>query len=65
MSVSSDFTTPHQRAYKALDELLKAIANLPMNYILTHPPLHNAFNEGTTALDRAVKEGRYVVQTRE
>ena len=51
-----------KEAYKALDELLKAIGNLPMNFIVDRPPLHNAHEEGTNVIDRAVKEGRYVPQ---
>ena len=49
-----------KEVYEALDKLLKAIGNLPMNYIVSRPPLHKAHEEGTNVIDRAVKEGRYV-----
>lgn len=55
----------HKNAYKALDELLKAVSQLPMSYIVSRPPLFKAFNQGTVELDRAVKEHRYVVLSRE
>ena len=55
------FTTPHQEAYKTLDELLKAVGQLPMNFIMDRPPLQKAVNRGLEAIDLAVKEGHYVV----
>ena len=51
--------------YKALDELLKAIGNLPMNFIMDRPPLHKAVEQGSLVIDLAVKEGRYVVSSGE
>lgn len=48
--------------YKALDDLLKAVGNLPMNFITSRPPLHKAVEQGVIVIDQAVKAGRYVVQ---
>ena len=50
-----------REAYSALDELLRGIGLLPMNSITTRPVLHKAIDRGMEVLDRAVKEGRYVV----
>lgn len=55
----------HQKAYKALDELIKAVGQLPTHEVLTRPPLYRAVNDGLKELDRAVKEHRYVVPSRE
>ncbi len=57
--MTQDLGTIHE-AYKALDDLLKAVSNLPMKFIVDHPPLHKAFDQGTLVIDQAVKEGRYV-----
>ena len=46
----------------ALDNLLKAIGNLSMNYITARPPLHKAIEQGHEVIDEAVREGRYVIQ---
>ncbi|KKK91845.1 hypothetical protein LCGC14_2416180 [marine sediment metagenome] len=51
--------------YETLDELLKGIGLLPMNNITTRPVLHKAVDRGMEVLDRAVKEGRYVVPSGE
>ncbi|KKL46234.1 hypothetical protein LCGC14_2347600 [marine sediment metagenome] len=48
------------QAYEALDGLLKAIGNLPMNFIMDRPPLMRAVNQGHEVIDEAVREGRYV-----
>jgi hypothetical protein len=48
--------------YRALDDLLKAVSNLPMKFIVDRPPLHKAFEQGTLVIDQAVKGGRYVPQ---
>jgi hypothetical protein len=50
-----------QTAYKALDELLKAVSNLSVSYIGARPPLWQAYNKGVEVLDQAVKEKRYVL----
>ncbi|KKM85777.1 hypothetical protein LCGC14_1285600 [marine sediment metagenome] len=52
-----------REAYSALDELLIGIGLLPMNLVTTRPVLHKAVDRAMEVLDRAVKEGRYVVQT--
>ncbi len=46
-------------AYKALDELLAAVGNLPFKFIRSHPPLDRAVEQGHKVIDEAVKEGRY------
>ena len=57
-----NFTTPVEyETYKALDELLEAIGRLPLNQVTTRPPLQKAYVQGCEIIDRAVKEGRYVV----
>jgi len=45
----------------ALDNLLKAVGNLPLNFIMDRPPLQRAVNQGHEVIDEAVREGRYVV----
>jgi len=50
-----------QEIYAALDALLEGIGRLPMNQITTRPPLHKAYIHGLEVIDKAVKEGRYVV----
>jgi hypothetical protein len=50
------------KSYEALDNLLKAVGNLPLNYIMDRPPLMSATNRGHEVIDEAVREGRYVSQ---
>ncbi len=54
-----------QQTYEALDELLKAVGNLSLNYITARPPLHKAVEQGHEVIDEAVREGRYVVPSGE
>ena len=51
-----------QKVYEALDELLKAVSNLPLSYIAARPPLFRAYNAGLEVIDQAVKERRYEVR---
>lgn len=51
--------------YETIDNLLKAVGNLPLNYIMDRPPLMSATNRGHEVIDRAVREGRYVVPSSE
>ena len=44
-----------------MDDLLKAVGNLPMNFITDRPPLHRAVEQGHMVIDDAVREGHYVV----
>ncbi|KKL50691.1 hypothetical protein LCGC14_2303010, partial [marine sediment metagenome] len=44
-----------------LDELLKGVGLLPLGQVTSRPVLHKAVDRGMEVLDRAVKEGRYVV----
>ncbi len=53
------------KAYEALDRLLKAVGNLPMNFIMDRPPLAKAVKQGHEVIDQAVREGRYVVPSSE
>jgi len=46
--------------YKALDDLLKAVGQLSLSYIMDRPPLMRAVNQGHEVIDEAVREGRYV-----
>lgn len=46
-------------AYKALDELLTAVGNLPYKLITSRPPLDRAVEQGHIVIDEAVKENRY------
>ena len=50
-------------AYAALDALLEGLGRLPMNQVTTRPPLHKAYIRGLEVIDKAVKEGRYVVSS--
>ena len=52
-----------REAYSALDELLKGVGILPLGQVTSRPVLHKAVDRAMEVLDRAVKEGRYVVQT--
>lgn len=49
----------------ALDNLLKAVGNLPLSFIMDRPPLMRAVNQGHEVIDEAVREGRYVVPSGE
>ena len=49
--------------YQAQDEIVKGVVLLPLGQITSRPPLYKAVDQGMEVLDRAVKEGRYVVQT--
>lgn len=45
---------------EALDQLLKAVGQLPLNFLQDHPNLYQATMRGLQVIDKAVKEGRYV-----
>jgi hypothetical protein len=57
--------TMYQGVYETLDELLKGVGLLPLNQVTTRPVLHKAVERAMEVLDRAVKEGRYVVPPRQ
>ncbi len=46
---------------EALDKLLKAVGQLPLNFLQDHPNLYQATMRGLQVIDKAVKENRYVV----
>ncbi len=48
-----------QEAYKALDDLLDAVGNLPLKFIRERPPLDKAVEQGHKVIDEGVKEDRY------
>lgn len=58
-------TLDDQKAYEALDKLLKAVGKLALSYIMDRPPLMQAVNQGHECIDEAVREGRYVVPSGE
>ena len=62
---SSEFTgelADCREIYKTLDELLKGVGLLSLGQITSRPILHKAVDQAMLVLDRAIKEGRYVVQ---
>ncbi|KKM81652.1 hypothetical protein LCGC14_1327660 [marine sediment metagenome] len=56
--------TQHE-AYKALDDLLTGVSLLPLGQVTSRPVLHKAIDSGIEVLDRAVREGRYVLPPRQ
>ncbi|KKM13989.1 hypothetical protein LCGC14_1710670 [marine sediment metagenome] len=62
MAFPGYFTIGHaEELYKVLDELLKGVGLLPLGQVTSRPVLHKAVDRGMEVLDKAVKEGRYVV----
>ena len=53
---------PDQEVYKALDQLTEAVGTLPLREIQNRPNLYQAQVRALEVIDKAVKEGRYVVQ---
>jgi len=62
---SGEFTVPCHEAFETLDGLLKAVGQLPLNFLQDHPNLYQATMQGHKVIDRAVLEGRYVVPSEE
>ena len=50
-----------QKAYEALDNLVAAVGTLPLREIQNRPNLYQAQMRALEVIDKAVKEGRYVV----